>query len=434
MRKRYLILFLLSLIACAVSAQWSPVGITDGLNNAHFEAIDVFGQHNGKLYSHTFLKGLQVSTDQGSSWTTVNATGLSGSPRQFVSHGSRIYIFGFWNTWAAGMIHYSDDEGETWAVDTVGMPSNQLYPEKPASFHYAVMIDDYIVASLAKADGYYRRHIDSTEWNIIPFFAPYDPTGMYAGNDTVWAFSLAGFWYSVDAGETWTSPANNGFPGALDFGPTLMFKDGETIYLAGNGSFGNPNRIMVTTDRGENWSEITSIGPELGSNAFGSTAVIRSMFAKGQDIWVGKDNDATNTNTDILYSSDGGSTWQEDTVGLPQDPFGTYVIAGFHQVGGYLVAHNNFRDCYKKAISIGVRESERRTFELYPNPATDWVRVEVEGQILSAEAIDILGRAYPLDLKGEGQIDISHLEQGSYVLRLRTGHGYLIERMEVVSR
>jgi hypothetical protein len=73
---------------------------------------------------------------------------------------------------------------------------------------------------------------------------------------------------------------------------------------------------------------------------------------------------------------------------------------------------------------------------VYPNPAGDWVRVEVlNGKLEAVEVFDLSGKRLLL-VQGEddGQLSISTaaLSAGSYVLRSHTGHGVYFHRLMVV--
>jgi hypothetical protein len=77
--------------------------------------------------------------------------------------------------------------------------------------------------------------------------------------------------------------------------------------------------------------------------------------------------------------------------------------------------------------SLGVNESTRlRSLSIYPNPAKDVLKIDLqgfEGLTFEYRILGVTGRVFSRDSMRNGQIDIRDLRAGSYILELRTEEG-----------
>jgi C1A family cysteine protease len=110
------------------------------------------------------------------------------------------------------------------------------------------------------------------------------------------------------------------------------------------------------------------------------------------------------------------------TVAAPS--VGTYYIG----IRGYSAATGvTLSVCYNKSSKsggvelqyIGSSVDAGNTFEIYPNPADDFITVEVPGITQNAVIYDINGRVVMnIQLNGQKQIDIHNLHSGIYTIRV----------------
>lgn len=61
-------------------------------------------------------------------------------------------------------------------------------------------------------------------------------------------------------------------------------------------------------------------------------------------------------------------------------------------------------------------------WNLYPNPASDFIQVELTGEITSAQIFDVTGREL-LSVQNTAQIDISQLQKGTYLMKIFDRNG-----------
>ncbi|KAB2813942.1 T9SS type A sorting domain-containing protein [Phaeocystidibacter luteus] len=420
MKTKYILLFLLALAAAAVSAQWTSTGISATLNNPTIEAIEGVEYHNGKLYANTFLRGHLVSNDLGTTWDSLHESGLNHYVTDMISYGGELHAFCHINGLVAGMYYRSSDDGLNWTLDTAGMPGSAITAGYPANFIDIAFVGDYMLAQMGTPlKPYYRKHIDSTDWHSLSIFDNQGCPRWYVKNDTAWTYNIFNVYYSIDYGKTWTTTPHN----IPSFAPGFMHKEGNTIYLAGGGGFGNPDKLMRSTDNGATWTQLTALSDSLGMSWLNQPSSVNAMYVDGQEMYISATNNATNDPPNIWYSADAGASWSTDTLGLALDPYGTTTIVEFFEAGGYLFAWSNFFDVYRKGQSVSVIESDVSDIQVYPNPASDRIIIQSETEILSASLIDMNGRSYHLHLEGTGVIDIAQYPTGLYCLQLQTESG-----------
>ncbi|MDD4236695.1 MAG: T9SS type A sorting domain-containing protein [Bacteroidales bacterium] len=73
-------------------------------------------------------------------------------------------------------------------------------------------------------------------------------------------------------------------------------------------------------------------------------------------------------------------------------------------------------------------EPNSKQLSLYPNPAADWIFVQIEAYNVDIEITDINGRVLISDKLTSSVIDISHLPEGMYIVKLNTGKEIITEK------
>ncbi|MDQ2733179.1 MAG: LpqB family beta-propeller domain-containing protein, partial [Armatimonadota bacterium] len=117
---------------------------------------------------------------------------------------------------------------------------------------------------------------------------------VYAGTRSEGDSAPTGVLRSIDGGEHWTVPANNGLPAVTI---SALVASADTVYAAtGRGLF-------KTTDTGENWTEA-----DTGIGAGAGPVVALTMLPDGT-LFAG-------TRDGIFKSADKGATWTAVNTGL----------------------------------------------------------------------------------------------------------------------
>ena len=395
-----------------IHAQWSPLGITSGLSNPDIESIGSFVKYNGAYYCHTYLSGLQKSSG-GVTWNTVTTNGINHPPTKMFDWNGRLYAWGQWNQYASSVLYYSTDGGINWTPDTAGSPPNGVFPAVPSGHGVSATVGDYICILYNNGLQNYWRHIDSTHYRLDNFLiSTADATALHAQGDTLWAARGGSIYYTIDYGYTWSSPANNGLPFPA-FGADI-FADGNNLYMTtSNNSIGEPG-IWKSTDKGANRVEI-SLGSVIGPGFFGVNRTIMSIWARGNTIYLGLGSAGSGESVEACVSIDGGATWTLESNDFHDDLFGTDAVRKLFFYDGALWAQCNFKDMYRKAISVGLDEIRYERISLYPNPSTDYFNFTEEQAIEQVLAIDPQGRSTLLRKLARGW-DVSNLAAGQYTL------------------
>lgn len=214
------------------------------------------------------------STDDGATWTqtTVRAGDVA------VASTGRILIENLDGTFTERTF-YSDDNGESWQLAPVGLMRK-----------FAVMPDGTIFAEY-NYTGLYRSNDNGDSWQFSAFGINHHTSPVtlhfYPDNGLV-AITQTGVFYSPNAATNWEIRYNT-----LDQMETSVQ---GTVLPSGTICCVFDNKIMLSTDRGVTWTEITPAGIQAGSAYITIRQVDGVLFATGDDV--------------IFRSEDEGNTWQ----------------------------------------------------------------------------------------------------------------------------
>jgi len=81
-------------------------------------------------------------------------------------------------------------------------------------------------------------------------------------------------------------------------------------------------------------------------------------------------------------------------------------------------------------LSIGDLDSKKLDFIIYPNPVVDILNISTNLKIIQLSLFDILGKQI-LVLKDSKYINVSYLNSGVYVLKVKTEAGNLTEKIVI---
>jgi hypothetical protein len=195
----------------------------------------------------------------------------------------------------------------------------------------------------------------------------------------------------------------------------------------------NSNKATVMKFDGVNWASVGAEGVTSGEAYVMSLAFNPS----GEPYLAFVDGAYNNFMTVMKFD---GTNWVY--VGSPGFSAGraSYTSLVFSPSDGQpYVAYTDDTN-YRKAtvmkfdsVFVGVKEQQKSSFSLYPNPATDKITIEIaEGQapsqlsILNLNGEEVLTRSL---IKPKTQIDISNLPSGVYFVRLTNDKTVEVEKV-----
>ena len=119
--------------------------------------------------------------------------------------------------------------------------------------------------------------------------------------------------------------------------------------------------------------------------------------------------------------------FQQRTVTIPSSVTGNIRIAfrHFNSENGYVI----ILDDIQITGTVGINEVNSSNAVIYPNPATGEVTVKGEG-IVNVQIFDVNGRNVISSTRA-GQIDISSLSSGIYMVRIVTTNGVTTQKLNV---
>lgn len=162
--------------------------------------------------------------------------------------------------------------------------------------------------------------------------------------------------------------------------------------------------------------QVKYTGTDFLDNKEGWTKIEGSFFADGGEQFITIGNFDGHDNTDTLFVSGGG----EPPPGLPD----------YWKGSGYYIDDVSVT----LDTTIGIEENERITFNIYPNPVTDFATVETE-QIreTTLEIIDVTGRVVNVVSLNSTKttVDLSFLSSGIYTATLFQ-NGVVVSRKQIV--
>ncbi len=155
--------------------------------------------------------------------------------------------------------------------------------------------------------------------------------------------------------------------------------------------------------------------------------------------------DWEDNNGTVSFTAEGGEgyahIWNFDDGGYSQqqNPTHTYENSGTYSVCLAITSEcggNNF--CQNVTVSVnttvGVEDRIAQQTVIYPNPSTDFIKIETDGQITSIRFLNITGQeSMRLDkIKAGQKIDVSTLPTGIYLVEMIIDGYRIVKRIQKV--
>jgi len=330
-------------------------------------------------------RGMFRSPDNGDTWVDIN----NGIPNWYyfslLASNDSLFAGSF------GTVNLSANNGNIWSDLHIGLGTNDYINSivrKGQSLYIGVHLK-----------GVYRNQLGTTNWDVVNNGFHTNPSiwdMMVIGND-IYAATDQGIYRSSDDAASWNF-ISNGMP--LN---TTVFKlfFHNTVLFAGAAT-----GLYKTTDWGNTWIE--------SANGLPQSSSITCFSELNDSIFIG-------TYTGVYVSTNLGNSWSAFNSGLPGaiSIYASTIHKNYLYVGGTSV--------YRHVSSVTginqVTDDNRVTMEIYPDPVTDFVTVELsQGKgkyILSI--VDLYGREIRSLNSDEHKlkIDLSDLKKGIYFIKYK---------------
>ncbi len=365
---------------------WVP-GVVTGAEGTEFAMI--FGLNADTAYAAMYIspdgaQGIYVTRDGGTTWTR-QATALYNNAASFTN-----------------VVHFFDDMNGFAQGDPIN-GEFELYTTADGGENWVAVPGENIADPL------------SGEWGVVGY---YDAVG-----DTIWFGTNKGRVYrSIDRGLNWEAFATS---------LTNKYVDVRFVNsmhgLAQDKSANSPGTFSETFDGGETWATIAANGPTLAADFTFVPGMPMTVVATGS-------NPNLANQLGIAYSYDGGHNWQffegtEGTQFLAVDFYSPVVgWAGAFNTDAVTGGMYKYNGDFTPAVDLGIQD-----FRIYPNPATDLLNIQSEGNMTNVQLINLAGQVvFENNVKSDfTTIQTSQFPKGIYMLAITSDKGVTARKVSI---
>lgn len=408
---------------------YSQVWNATNLSTFSYVVVSSIESHNENLYGITIVgasRSLYKLNSDKTSWTEINTSAIGGKPMYVKSTGSRLYVAVLGPTFNS-LLYYSEDDGETFVIDTGGLPE---YFDGIRLIYGLQYFNEKIVVNFG-AEGYYIKDLNDTIWHKI------DTTEFLNGgsdpicilNNTLFAYDNSGafkLYSSVDYGTSWTE-VNTNLPSTFGVAELTSDEAKGRLYIAGGKTDQTEYGLYYSDDNGLTWI-YNSLTPFLDTDINGAQQEIREIYTNDNRLFLALENNLIDSPVKIISSSNGIENLALDITGLLNDQVGKIYGHTFLEHDGQMVVALSNQDVYIKSSTLGTGDpySLNQQITLYPIPIDDILTISglkekgysqiivysLDGKTIKKENID------------NNKINLSGLESGFYTINIKNGMTY----------
>ena len=414
------------------STQTSPLGsITLGKVQFVSATEGWITANNGQLL-HTL--------DAGANWTVVDPTPaetdwIISDPSVAMfwlnpTHGWYISTLGTEISSLGAVLHYTTDGGVNWTNKVIDNTAGVIGVQVQffdanngwlATFNANTLIGNGYVSTDGGAN--WTSNGSDSDGGIMYFLDANNGWKASSVNDAP-PHNIS---YTTDGGSHWTTQYTDITTGGFN---AIHFVDANNGWVVGD-----KEKILKTTDGGATWTPITNTGLPVGGNNF--TAVFFSNVNVGRIAAGGDDN----RNSSILYTADGGTTWEIQALALPpsvgksnsnsasktqiaDDTADIFSIYFIDELNGWYVADNG-QITHTTGDPLSVQQNNLNAiegFSFYPNPAQDQLMLKANQKIDQVEVYNLLGQQLMLVKPNVSsyQLKLNTIKSGLYFIKVKT--------------
>jgi len=384
MKRLIVTTFALLFLVINLSAQWEQVtSVPFGGNNY---SLAVSGNN---IYHGTHF-GLFYSSDNGTTWSTINFGGVDSCVKVVGLDANYIYL----GTPAEG-VFVSTDAGLTWEVRNNGLTN--------LSVHYFTIMGSSVF--VATESGVFVSDNQGIQWTATNngitntnIRALTNLNGvLFAGSDG------GGVYVSTNNGQNW-AVKNNGL-GSWYIAHLFVFD--FKVFV------GTDNGLYFSSDNGNNWQN-------AGLNTYSK---VLSSTSTNNSIYVGTDGQG------VYYSANGEETWTEWNDGFQNKNVYSLAICGEEVFAGVCCGFGLWK---REQLSVGIAEkSTPGNLVVFPNPSNGIITITnaIGSKIRVLNTIGITVTYF--DNLQENTINLSQLSDGIYFVNIENPGNVIINRKVV---
>lgn len=218
----------------------------------------------------------------------------------------------------------------------------------------------------------------------------------------------------LNAGKKWEL-SNIGLPTNLQVKKFAVTNDAIYVQVHGTGFY-------ISRDNGNSWS-FTSNKLDLNDVLDVSREILSSTY-KGKTLFI-------TTPDGVFYTDDYGQNWKSLNVGLGNKfvtsikIFKDTLYAGTNGNGIWMY---DIKDIVSSNLEFNLSHEQTT---IYPNPASDFLNVQTESNLsFELKIVDLMGKqVLSMHQFSRGRIDISGLQNGTYIIILNSNKGVFTEKL-----
>ncbi len=403
MKSNFTLLFVMYILTCqsliTQAQSWTNLNVPSPGGN--LAAID---KNSNYVYVSKVSGGIHVSSDKGSTWTTVTTNFPVGQCQLLTCTNAGTLLLGLLDFASTNgtmfPLYKSTDKGTSWTyiTSTTVPQGNGTFYHSPNNTIYHLPAYDGVKKGKYSTD-------DGLTWTPISKVAK---DIAIASDNTVYGLIMEGsalvLSKSTDKGITWTTIIATGM---MAYGDRIVMTPDGNIFVSNNSS-----KISKSNNLGVSFTTLDSIFPYLWTDAnsriFGSKASVCALSSNGGTSW-------TNINT-------GFANPVVNLGGLLAHPNGS--IYGFSNA-----------NLYKYNVASGILEAPQiNAIELYPNPTSGKITVRSDEKIYGLSLFNSLGEnVYESNNINQDEngttLDLNTLAPGFYFVHLKTQKSTLIQKI-----
>lgn len=387
--KNYItLLLLLVLIATTAKSQvWESCN-----NGIGGEIVTSLAVKDQNVYAGTKKGRLYMSSDNGENWKFLYSA--ESAVHSIILIERKVYI----GTKTKG-VFLSEDEGQSWALQNDSIPFSYMRGLKVAGmniFAFCINIKGADVNPIIFASSdegvSWKEVLAGEEYYSITCFEA-------LGSNLFVGTSLGDIYLLTDVGVNWTKLGTS----FTDMSISILKARGKEL-LAGS----KDGKFFISKDNGLSWTSANKGLPDVGISVIAYSGDKLFVGTDGEGIYISTDNAANwNNFTDTLY-----------TKHVPENCLVTNGNFLFTSCGAFGV--------YRKDLSTLSIEDGRKAnhkYELYPNPAQDYINIKISekeefSEYCKIEIFSTLGTKVWQSSIDTRTINISSFVKGVYFLKI----------------